>query len=87
MNQDKERLAHLGNVAVEVCCEAGRKALTLAEARKLAVGSVIEFDKLVGEAFEIRFNGHLFAEGEVVVPAGLIAVRVTALALNREEVS
>lgn len=41
MNQEKERLAYLGNVAVEVCCEA---------ARKLAVGSVIEFDKLAGEA-------------------------------------
>jgi len=50
MNQEKERLAYLGNVAVEVCCEAARKGLTLAEARKLAVGSVIEFDKLAGGA-------------------------------------
>ena len=41
MNQEKERLAYLGNVAVEVCCEA---------ARKLALGSVIEFDKLAGGA-------------------------------------
>jgi len=78
MNQEKERLAHLGNVAVEVCCEA---------ARKLAVGSVIEFDKLAGGAFEIRLNGHLFAEGEVVVVTDLMAVRVTSLTLYPEEVS
>lgn len=87
MNQEKERLAHLGNVAVEVCCEAARKGLTLAEARKLAVGSVIEFDKLAGEAFEIRLNGHLFAEGGVVVVTDLMAVRVTSLTLYPEEVS
>jgi flagellar motor switch/type III secretory pathway protein FliN len=78
MNQEKERLAYLGNVAVEVCCEA---------ARKLAVGSVIEFYKLAGEAFEIRLNGHLFAEGEVVVVTDLMAVRVTSLTLYPEEVS
>ena len=78
MNQEKERLAYLGNVAVEVCCEA---------ARKLAVGSVIEFDKLAGGAVEIRLNGHLFAEGGVVVVTDLMAVRVTSLTLYPEEVS
>lgn len=86
MNQDKERLAHLGNVGIEVCCEAGRKELTLAEARKLKAGSVIEFDKLAGEAFDIFFNGHLFGAGEVVVVTDLMAVRVTNLVVNFAEV-
>jgi len=36
---------------------------------------------------EIRLNGHLFAEGEVVVVTDLMAVRVTSLTLYPEEVS
>lgn len=87
MNQDKERLVHLGNVNVEVCCEAGRKELSLAEARKLEVGSVIKFDKLAGEAFEIFFNGHLVGAGETVVISDIMSVRVTALEVYPEEAS
>ena len=87
MNQDKERLDHLGNVMVDVCCEAGRKTLTLEEARELKVGSNIKFDKLAGEAFEIRLNGHPFAKGEIVVIHDMMAVRVTEMAGYPEEAS
>lgn len=79
MNQDQERMGHLLNVMVDVCCEASRKILTIEEARELKAGSVIKFDKLAGEAFEIRLNGHPFAMGEIVVVTDLMAVRVTEL--------
>ena len=87
MNQNKERLTHLDDVHIEVCCEAARIELTLAEARKLKTGNVIQFGKLVGEAFDIRCNGHLFAAGETVVVDDRMAVRVTRLVEYTEEVS
>lgn len=71
--------AHLGNILFEITLELGRKELSLREAAQLQVGDVIELDKLAGEAFEIRANDHLFAEGEVVVVTDLLACRITRL--------
>lgn len=75
----------LSNVAVDVCCELGRKGLTLKEARALKVQDVIELDKLAGEPFEVRVNGRPFALGEVVVVNEMVAVRITRLVAPLEE--
>lgn len=69
----------LGDVKVEIECEFGRRRLSLEEAARLREGDVVELDKLAGEAFDIRVNGLLFAEGEIVVVTDLMAVRITRL--------
>ena len=69
----------LTNVSVDITVELGRKEVTVAEARRLDEGDVIDLDKLAGEAFEILINGRLFAEGEIVVVTDLMAVRITRL--------
>ncbi len=83
---EKERLAHLGSARLEVRCELGRSEMSLRDIKKLKEQDVIEFDKLAGEAFEIFFNSHHFANGEVVVVTDLMAVRVTSL-VEVEEVN
>jgi len=80
MSLEKERLAHLGDLALAVCCELGRRQLELAEVRKLEVGSVIKLGKLAGEPYQILLNGQPFAEGETVVLGETICVRVTGMA-------
>jgi len=71
--------AHMGDVGVEISVELGRKNIPLSQARSLGEKDVIELDKLAGTAFEMRANGHLFAEGETVVVADQMACRITRI--------
>ena len=59
--------------------ELGRRELTLREGRSLKKGETIELDKLVGEGMEVFMNGRLCGEGEVVVIADQMAVRLTRI--------
>jgi len=69
----------LDNVVVDLTCELGRKQMTLREVRQLKEQDVIQLNKLAGEAFAVRVNGRLFAEGEVVVLADEMSIRITRL--------
>jgi flagellar motor switch protein FliN len=71
--------AHLGDINLKVTVEFGRREMAVEDARRLKVDDVIELDKLAGEAFEIKANDHVFAEGEIVVVTDLMACRVTRL--------
>ena len=71
--------ARYNNVSISITCELGRKQMTIGELRQLKEKDVIDLDKLAGEAFDIRYNDHLVAEGEIVVVTDLMAVRVTRL--------
>jgi len=75
--REKQNLARLGNVYLDVAVEVGRKEMTLQELRSIKKDSVIGLPKLAGEAFDILLNDRVFAEGEVVVVTDMMAVRVT----------
>lgn len=77
----------LNNVMVDVTCELGRVEMTLGEVRRLKVESVIETAKLAGSAFDVRLNGRLFAEGEVVVVYEMMAIRLTNMVDVCQEVN
>jgi flagellar motor switch protein FliN len=79
--------ASVDNVDVDVSVEFARKEITLGEARRLEKGEVIEFPKLAGEAFDVRVNQRLFAEGEIVVVTDLMAIRITRLIERKSKVS
>ena len=85
MSLEKERLAHLGDLALAVSCELGRRQLELAEVRRLEVGSVIKLGKLAGESSQVLINGQPFAEGETVVLGERICVRVTGMVDSPQE--
>jgi formylglycine-generating enzyme len=71
--------AHLGDIHLQVSLELGRKQMMLSEVQQIKEQDVIELEKLAGEAFEIRANDHVFALGEIVAVADVMACRVTEL--------
>ncbi len=55
------------NVDVQLSIELGRTEMSIRELLELNQGSVVELDRLAGEALDVRVNGMLIARGEVVV--------------------
>ncbi|MBT5497782.1 MAG: hypothetical protein HOK54_18745 [Alphaproteobacteria bacterium] len=74
-----DNLAQLGDMDVEISVELGRQRLTLDSALDLGDQSLIELDKVVGEAVDIRLNGKLFAKGEVVTVSENFGVRLVEI--------
>lgn len=79
-----EGFSMLAEVELEVTVELGRRKIPLIEVLRLAMGSVIELDKLVGEPLEVYANGRLIAEGEAVVIDEQFGIRITSLATGRQ---
>ena len=75
--QERERLAHLSDMEVEVTVELGRTKMSLADAGRLRVGNVVEMDRLAGQAFDVLINDTLFGRGEIVVVNENMACRLT----------
>jgi flagellar motor switch protein FliN/FliY len=72
-------LDKLINVSLEVSVELGRTSVTLAEVMAYDVGSVVELDRAAGAPVDVRVNGTLLAQGEVVLIDDEYAVRITAV--------
>ena len=77
LEREEANLRHLLDCEYEVVAELGRKEMRLSEVRSLKEGEVIELEKLAGEAYDIRVNDHVYAEGEIVVITDLMAIRIT----------
>jgi flagellar motor switch protein FliN/FliY len=69
----------LMDVVLQLTVELGRTQMPLREVLDLQRGSILELDRLAGEAVDIYVNGHLFARGEVVVVDDKFGVRITEL--------
>ena len=72
------------DVPLQVTVELGRTRMSVRQVLDLQKGSVIELDRLAGEAVDIYINDHLFARGEVVVVDDKFGVRITELSKNKE---
>jgi flagellar motor switch protein FliN/FliY len=69
----------LMDVPLKLTVELGRTSRTVKEILALAPGSVVELDKLSGEAVDILVNEKLIAKGEVVVIDENFGVRITEI--------
>jgi flagellar motor switch protein FliN len=69
----------LMDVALNVTVELGRTKMALRQILDLQQGSVVELDRLAGEAVDVFVNDHLVAMGEVVVVDDKFGVRITEL--------
>jgi len=67
------------DVPLQVTVELGRTRKLIRDILELSPGSVIELDKLAGEAVDILVNGKLIAKGEVVVIDDNFGVRITEI--------
>jgi len=65
------------DVALRVSVELGRTTMMIKDVLALGPGSVIELDRLAGEAVDIMVNDRIIARGEVVVVDENFGVRVT----------
>jgi flagellar motor switch protein FliN/FliY len=74
----------LMDVPLKLTVELGRTTKLVREILALAPGSVVELDKLAGEAVDILVNEKLIAKGEVVVIDENFGVRITEI-INPEE--
>jgi len=74
------------DVPLNVTVELGRKHLSVKDILALTPGSLVELEKLAGEAVDILVNGKLFAKGEVVVIDENFGVRVSTIVTPLERV-
>lgn len=76
---DPASIGLLANVEMEVTVLLGETRRNIRDILAMGEGSVIELDRLAGEAVDILVNGHLVARGEVVVIGESFGVRITEL--------
>jgi flagellar motor switch protein FliN len=69
----------LMDVSLNVTVELGRTKMALRQILDLQQGSVVELDRLAGEAVDVFVNDRLVAMGEVVVVDDKFGVRITEL--------
>jgi len=77
-------LDHLGRIRVRAAVELGTVELLVREVAALSPGSVVQLDRLVGEAADLTVNGVLVARGSVVVVDDHLGLRITELAAGGE---
>jgi flagellar motor switch protein FliN len=80
---DRERSSSsmdmLWGVHLNLTVELGRTSLTVRQVIELQKGSVVELDRIAGEAVDIFVNDRLIAKGDVVVVDDKFGVRITEL--------
>jgi flagellar motor switch protein FliN/FliY len=69
----------LMDVSLRVSVELGRTRMQLAQILELQHGSVIELDRLAGDAVDIFVNDCMVARGEVVIVDDKFGVRITEM--------
>ena len=74
---DFSKLKMILDVPLKVSVELGRTKMLINDILQLGQGSVIELDKIAGEAMEILVNDKVVALGEVVVVNEKFGIRLT----------
>ena len=69
----------LNDVEMDVKIELGRADLAVEDILKLSEGSVVELNKLAGDAVDILVNEKLIARGEVLVVNDNFCVRINEI--------
>lgn len=82
----KRDLGFILDIPLEVTAELGRTKLLVNELLQLGQGSVVELNKLAGEALEVYVNGKLVARGEAVVVNEKFGIRLTDIISPTERV-
>lgn len=72
-------LGVLATIPLEVTVELGRTSMKVREVLALQPGSVVELDRVAGEAVDVRINERLVARGEVVIIADKFGIRLTEI--------
>jgi len=79
VSEGNANLDMLLDVSMQVTVELGRTRMLLKQVLELQQGSVVELDRLAGEAVDLFVNERLLARGEVVVVDDKFGIRITEL--------
>ena len=82
MDMDLDRIK---NIPVQLTTELGRTRITIKDLLRLQQGSIVELDGLAGQALDVLINGHLIAQGEVVVVNEKYGIRLTDIVVGPSE--
>jgi len=75
----RDNINLLESVELTLAAEVGRTRQTMDTIQEWGEQSLVELDKTVGDAVDIRLNGQLFARGEVVTVNENFGVRITEI--------
>ncbi len=75
--EQKRRLDTILDIPVTISMEVGRSQISIRNLLQLNQGSVVELDRVAGEALDVLVNGTLIAHGEVVVVNDKFGIRLT----------
>lgn len=78
-SNSKGSIRILMDVPLNLTVELGRTVKTVKEVLSMGTGSLIELDKLAGEAVDVLINNHPIAKGEVVVIDENFGIRITEI--------
>jgi flagellar motor switch protein FliN/FliY len=76
---DAKNIHRLLGVSLSIIIELGRTETSIDNLLEWSEGTLIELDKVSGEAVDVYINGKPFAQGEVVTVAEKFGVRITEL--------
>ena len=75
----QENIDLIMDVPLEVTVELGRTNKSIKEILDFSPGTIIELNKLAGEAIDVLVNGKFVAKGEVVVIEDSFGIRITEI--------
>ena len=75
--EEKRKLDTILDIPVTISMEVGRSKISIRNLLQLNQGSVVELDRVAGEALDVLVNGTLIAHGEVVVVNDKFGIRLT----------
>ena len=75
------------DVPLDLSVELGRSRMAIQDLLNLSPGSVIELDKIAGEALDILINGRLVARGEAVVVNDKFGIRISDIVSPSERIA
>ncbi|MCR2813990.1 flagellar motor switch protein FliN [Microbacterium sp. zg.Y1090] len=78
------RLQRIAGVEMDLTVEVGRTRMTVRDVLDLEPGRIVELDRSAGAPADVKLNGRLIAQGEIVVVDQDYAVRITRIIENAE---
>lgn len=75
----KENIDLIMDVPLEVTVELGRTKKSIKDILEFTPGTIVELNKIAGEAIDVLVNGKYVAKGEVVVIEESFGVRITEI--------
>ncbi|WP_242942470.1 flagellar motor switch phosphatase FliY [Proteiniborus sp. DW1] len=82
-----ESIELINEIPIDITVELGRTTRKIGEILEYGPGTIIELDKLLGEALEIYANGKFIAKGEVVVIDDNFGIRITDIISPSKRIS